>query len=338
MRKYVKWKALPHIKALMFVACASALLLVWAMTGSVTWAQTPRPTLTPGPPSTATPEPRITETPAPTPTSAAKPQASSGYTGPLLRGQVLDLTTGEPTTGVKVVFTTGDVSVEVVSDENGEYAFQHLGTANGVLNVVPSQESGLRPATVDVAVQPKTGVETVVNLGVSPNASAGPPLNPTVELSPSYVSAGDSLTITVVVKNTRPQAISGATVTNWLPDRLVPVSIHSSTGNPYFSDKLAVADLGTLDAGSGAMVEIVARVAGGGRTSATVLKGNVSFFYREDAAGQAPALYNGEAPTVLPVTGVGLPLAGLGLIIVVFAAGLIRRRLRRTEPSSDGVR
>jgi uncharacterized repeat protein (TIGR01451 family) len=248
---------------------------------------------------------------------------------------VYDLVTGEPVSGATVVFTTGGVSVEAPSDENGEYAFLYLGAANGVVNVVPPRGSGFRSVTPDVAVRTKDGVETVVNLGVSSNGGGVPPLLPTVQLTPDYVRAGEAMTITVMVKNTLPHTISGAVITDWLPDRVVPLHILSSAGNPYFSGNLAVAELGTLKAGDGALVTIVVQPAGsGGATSA--LQGKVSFFYRESATGQAQAAghLNGSAPAVLPVTGVGLPVIGLGLILVVLIVGLLRRRMGSTSTSS----
>jgi uncharacterized repeat protein (TIGR01451 family) len=229
---------------------------------------------------------------------------------------------------VSVVFVADGISVEVITNEVGEYAFEHLGSANGVLNVIPPQGSGLKAVTADVAVRPKTGVETVVNLGLTTGGTGGPQIIPSVQLSPNFVGAGETMTITVVVKNTFPHAISDATVTNWLPSRLVPVDIRSSTGNPYFSDNLAIVELGHLDAGSGASVEIVAQ-ATGGRTATAALQGNVSLYYREHSAAQAQSFgqSNGAAPIVLPVTGVGLPVIGLGLIIVLLLTGWMRRRV-----------
>lgn len=312
-------------RTLVLISFIGALVLGWALVGSTAWAQTPRPTLTPVP----------TDALEPTPAPETQPQAPSVYSGPTLRGRVLNLSTGQPESGVTVVFTTGDVSVEALSNESGEYAILNLGAANGVLNAVPSRESGLRPVTTDVAVQSRPGVETVVNLGVSPNGSGAPPLVPMVELSPVSVSAGDMMTISVLVKNTLPQVISDATITNWLPDKVVPVTIHSSTGNPYFSNNLAVVELGVLGAGDGALVEIVAQ-ATGARTATSLLQGKVSFFYREHAAAQARALghSDGAAPTVLPVTGVGLPLMGLGLVLIVLIAGWLRRRMGHGLPTS----
>lgn len=327
----------PLLKALLLVGFGGTLLLGWATMGSTTWAQPERPTLTPVPTSTDTPGPTVTPTataePGPTSIPAAQPQAGAGPAGPNLIGRVINVTTDEPEESVTVVFTTGDVSVETVTDKDGKYAFT-LGTANGILNAIPPAGSGLQAVTSNVAVRPQTGVETVVNLGVSPAGNGAPPLIPRVSLAPDWVSAGQYMTITVLVKNTFPQAISGAMVTNWLPDRLIPVSIHSSTGNPYFSDRLAIVELGHLDAGSGALVEIVAQLASG-QAAATTLQGKVSFFYRDDAAAQAQALgsSNGAAPSVLPVTGMGIPLLGLALIVVVVIVGWLRRRVSRAVPT-----
>lgn len=301
------------------IVCVLGVLLLWSMMiGSTSRAQEPRPTLTPLPPSA---------TPGPT----AEPNAAYTYAGPLLKGQVFNLNTGEPASDVTLVFTAGGVSVEVTSDEYGAYAFPHLGAANGVLNVVPSRGSGLRSVTADVAVRTRTGVETVVNLGVSPNGRDAPPLIPIVQLTPDYVRAGEVMTVTILVKNTLPHAISDAVVTNWLPDSVVPLNIHSSTGNPYFSDNLAVAELGTLDTGGGAWVEIVVQATGGGAAT-SALQGRPSFFFRENAAGQAQAQGQliGTAPTVLPATGVGLPVVGLGLVLFVFLVGLVRRLMGST--------
>ncbi len=333
MRFFIEVRAFSRLKTPVLISFIGALMVGWAMTGTTTWAQTPRPTLTAEP--TVTPIDIPSPDPTATPSPVSQPQAASSNVTPVLRGQVLDLTTGQPVSGVRVVFSTGDASVEAVSDESGAYAFYYLGAINGRLNAIPSPESGLNPVTADVAVQPRTGIDTVVNLGVSPSLGVAPPLIPTIQLSPNYVSAGENLTITVLVKNTLPNPISGAMVTNWLPNRLVPVSIRSSTGNPYFSDNLAIVELGNLDAAGGALVEIVAQVTGGG-TSSSALQGKVSFFYRENVAAQAQAFghTNGTPPTVLPVTGVGLPVVGLGLIVVVVIVGWMRRRIGRTLPVS----
>lgn len=330
MRYCAKAKAHPLAKTFLLVGFVGVLVLGSLTTSSTSWAQEPRPTLTFTPTPTMTPTP--TDTGSPTPAPTVQPQRSV-YTGPVLRGRVINVSTGQTESDIKVVFTTGGISVEVVSDANGEYAFDHLGTANGLLNVVPSRGSGLLPLTVDLAVQPKSGVETVVNLGVTSNGVGTPPLIPTVQVSPNSVGAGEKMTITVLIKNTLPQAISGAVLTDWLPDRLIPVSIHSSTGNPYFSDNLAIVELGKLDAEGGAWVEIVVQVTGG-RTSASALQGRVSFFYREDVAAQAHNGANGIVPTVLPVTGVGLPLIGLALIVLIVMVGWMRRRIGSAPSAS----
>jgi uncharacterized repeat protein (TIGR01451 family) len=245
---------------------------------------------------------------------------------------VINLTTGETESDVTVVFTTGDISVEMVTDESGEYAFE-LGTANGVLNAFPPRELGLRPVTADVAVQPRTGVVTVVNLGVSPDGNGAPPLFPSVKVSPPSARVGELITITVLVKNTFPHAISGAMVTNWLPNGLIPVSVTSSTGNPYFSENMAIVEVGRLDAFAGALVEIVAEVTNS-QAVALAKRSRVSFFFQENAAAQAQAAGNSSsvAPTVLPVTGVGLPLIAVVLIGVVVVAGWLRRRSQYTLP------
>jgi len=315
--------------------------ITWASSGQTVWAQTPRPTFDPTP--TATPEPTPTPgaTAEPAPPPGAIPERSGEpeikvpaytYTGPVLRGQVINLSTRQPVEGVPVVFVTDGVRLEVLSDENGAYVFEHLGTTIGVLNAVPSQGSGLRPVTSDIALQTREGVETVVNLGVTINGVGTPPLIPTVEVAPAVVETNALMTITVWIENTLAHPILGATVTDWLAGQLLPVNISSSAGNPYFSGNLAVVELGTLDAGSGAMVEIVAQVSGG-QTSATALQGKVSFFYREGVAAQALAEANGGLPTVLPVTGVGLPLAGLALLFMVIVVGWLRRRVSGVSPT-----
>jgi uncharacterized repeat protein (TIGR01451 family) len=247
-----------------------------------------------------------------------------------LHGRVVNLITGQGVSDATVVFKTGDASVEKVTNEVGEYAFD-LSTANGVLNVVPPSGSQLKPVTRDVAVQTRTGVETMVNLGVSPNGSGTPPLIPLVKVSPASVRAGDPLTITVMVKNTLPEQISRTMVTMWLPEGLAPVRISSSTGNPYFSDNLAVVELGRLDVGSGALVEIVAQADHSGALG-SALQNTVSLFYVEEVAAQAQAQggLNGSAPTVLPATGVGLPVIGAVLIFVVVLVGWLRRRVVHT--------
>jgi uncharacterized repeat protein (TIGR01451 family) len=329
----IRIKTLAHIKTLMIAATTGALLLSWLAGASTSWAQTPRPTLTPEPTLAPTLTPVPTDEPAPEPTGAPEiaPETMSTYQGPTLKGRVLNLGTGASVADATVIFSTGDVSVEVLSDANGQFAFGYLGTANGTLNVVPPSESGLTAVTTNVGVQPKTGVETVVNLGLRPQGAELPPLIPTIQASPSYVGAGDFVTITIMVKNSLPYPISGATVTDWLPNRVIPVEIHSSTGNPYFSDHLAVVELGSLDAGSGALIEIVAQVSSG-QMSSSVLQGNASFYYRENAAAQplSAGSLNGAVPTVLPVTGVGAPVLALGLVIVVILAGWMRRRVHRT--------
>jgi hypothetical protein len=331
MRYSMLAKKHPAINILILTGLLLGIMWVWS--GQMAWAQTPRPTFDPTP--TPTPTPEITPTPTvtaePTPAPEGKAQAYT-YTGPLLKGRVINVSTGQPQSNVPVVFVVNGISVEVASNENGEYAFENLGTANGLLNAVPARGSGLRPLTSDVAVQTRGGVETVVNLGVTTNGVGAPPLIPSVEVAPASVGANEQMTITVLVKNTLPHTISGAMVTNWLPNRLVPVTIRSSTGNPYFSGNLAIVELGTLDVNSGALVEIVAQVSGG-RTAATALQGKVSFFYREDVAAQALAGANGALPTVLPVTGVGLPLVGLALLVLVMVVGWLRRRMSSASPT-----
>lgn len=324
MNRLTKLKAAPHRKAWILISFVGAMLVGWKLGGNTTWAQTPRPTLTP--------EPTPTVRPSLTPEPVTEPEAPSVSSGPLLKGRVIDVVTDQPVADVSVVFTTGDVSVEEVTGANGEYAFQHLGAANGVLNVVLPRGSGMIPLTTDVGVRTKTGVSTVVNLGVTSTGSGVSPVIPTVQAEPAFVGAGDRMTITVSVKNALPHAITSATITDWLPDRVVPISIQSSTGNPYLNGGLAVVELGRMDAEGGALAEIVVQV-NGGRTSAPALQGTVSFFYKENVASQAGVSggVNGTLPTVLPLTGVGLPVIGLGLIVVVVLVGWMRRRIGRTS-------
>ena len=321
MRPSIKVKTQLLVK--IFLATSLVLAVLGLSAVQTTSAQTPRPTLTPAPTETPTPTPTATAEPTPAPEVETQTYT---YTGPLLRGRVINVATGQPEGAVPVRFVVDGIAVETVSDKDGKYAFEHLGTANGLLNVAPPQGGGLRPMTSDIAVQTRGGVETVVNLGVTTNGVGTPPLVPTVEVAPGSVGAGELMTITVFAKNTLPNAITGAMVTNWLPARLTPVNIKSNTGNPYFSGNLAIVELGTLDPDDGALIEIVAQ-ASGGRTTTTALQGKVSFFYREDVAAQATAGFSNATPTVLPVTGVGLPVAGLVLLAVVVIIGWLRRHI-----------
>lgn len=266
-----------------------------------------RPTI---PPPTATPLPGVG------PTTGLPPS---------LHGIVINWGfRNEPSIPVQV--SGADWRLDTTSDATGYYLFERLGNDVVWLNVVPSEGSNVKPLTTDVAVRPAIGEETIVNLGVYEGSEALPlPVTHTIEASATQVQPGDRVTFTVHIKNNLETPMTHVQLTDYLPAGLGFVSADSDHGPMNYADNLVIVRLGSLKPGDEATVTIVTLVEPDGAES-WELTNRSSLLYRESVATQAAATVtvSGGATSELPVTGVGLPLAALGLGALLVTA----RRLR----------
>lgn len=285
---------------------------------------------TPAPAIGQQPEDRPTiPPPIGTPTPLAGLGATTGLQ-PSLHGIVINWGfRNEPNIPVQV--SGANWYLETTSDEAGHYLFERLGNDVVWLNVVPVEESNVVPLTADVAVRPAIGNETVVNLGVYEGDEPLPlPVDHTMEASAAQSQPGDRVTFTIHVKNNLDTPITHAQLTDYLPAGLGFVSGESDHGPVNYADNLVVADLGNLEPGDETTVTIVTLIEPDGGES-WELTNRSSFLYRESVATQAEvtlAVLSGQTDE-LPVTGIGLPLAGVGLGVILLTARRLRTRSAR---------
>lgn len=277
----------------------------------------------PAPASGQEPEERPTLPPA----TATPPPIPGSNTNlhPSLHGATINWGfRNEP--GVVVQVSGVDWQMDATSDDTGYYFFERLGNDVILLNVVASETDKFKALTTDIAIRPLAGDETIVNLGVYEGKEPLPlPVTHSMEVSAAQVQPGDRVTFSIHVKNNLDTLITHAQLTDYLPAGLGFVSAESDHGSVDYADNLVVAKLGNLDPGSEATVTIVALAQPDGGES-WELTNRSSLLYRESIATQATATITVVAgPTgELPVTGLGLPLAALGLSALLLAARKLR--------------
>jgi uncharacterized repeat protein (TIGR01451 family) len=263
---------------------------------------------------------------------------------------------------VKVRLKGGGWGLETTSDDNGYYYFKGLSADNALLNLALPEGSDLTPMTTDLALRLKGSGQLVINLGLYTGLTTPDlPVDISVSVEPKVAGPGSVVVYTIRATNSLPYGISQALVTDHLPTGLVPVEATVSHSTVEIWDNLVVADIGEMAVGDTAVVIIEARIEDDVMPG-TVIQNRASFIYAESVAAQAmasltiggarptatpaaetptavatptvmetPAVI--ETPTVtttpeppgdLPVTGFGLPIAGLLFALLI----LIVRRLR----------
>lgn len=324
---------LSTLKRFMGLIGLVALLLV-----SLLWIPTPvsgqdpedRPTI---PPPSATPITPGTTPPTPivTPSKTVVPPlpepGSITSLSPSLHGTIINWGfRNEPNVPVRV--SGVDWHLDTASDATGHYLFERLGNDVVWLNIILPDESNVKPLTTDVAVRPAIGRETVINLGVYEGSKAlALPVSHTMEANTAQAQPGDRVTFTIHIKNNLIAPITHAQLTDYLPAGLGFVSADSDHGPVDHADDLVVARLGTIGPDDEATVTIITLVEPDGAESWT-LTNRSSLLYRESIATQASATITVLAGQTneLPVTGIGLPLAALGLGALLLVARRLRTR------------
>ncbi len=301
--------------------------------------------LLPAPAAGQDPENRPTIQP---PTTAPPQAGQTGKLLPSLHGTIINWGfRNEPNVMVRV--SGADWHLDTTSDATGHYLFERLGNDVVWLDVVPPEGSNAKPLTTDVAVRPAVGDETVVNLGVYEGEAPLPlPIAHTMEASPAQALPGDRVTFAVHVKNNLETPITHVQLTNYLPTGLSFVSADSSHGPVEYADGLVVARLGTMGPSDEAEVTIITLVEPHSDES-WELTNRSSLIYREsvvtqatakvavsltaavsdEPSGEAPESVPDESPIMLPVTGIGLPLAGVGLGVFLLAVRWLRTHSAR---------
>jgi len=244
----------------------------------------------------------------------------------------------------KVRLRGGGWDLETTSDDNGYYSFQGLGEGIAFLSPILPEGSALKPMTTDLALRPKGSGQLVVNLGLYTGPAAPTlPVEMSMSVEPKVAGPGSVVVYTIRATNRLAHGISQVLVTDYLPTGLVPVEATVSHSTVETWNNLVIADIGEMAVGDTAVVIIEARIEDND-LAGTVVQNRASFIYAESVAAQAMASLTiggarptarpaAETPTVtttpeppgdLPVTGFGLPVAGLLFALSI----LIARRLR----------
>jgi uncharacterized repeat protein (TIGR01451 family) len=263
---------------------------------------------------------------------------------------------------VKVRLKGGGWELETTSDDNGYYYFKGLSTDTVLLNLALPEGSDLTPMTTDLALRPKWSGQLVVNLGLYAGPTAPTlPVEMSMSVEPEVAGPGSEVVYTIRATNRLAHDISQVLVTDYLPTGLVPVEATVSHSTVEIWNNLVIADIGEMAVGDTAVVIIEARIEDNVMPG-TIIQNRASFIYAESVATQAitPITIGGARPTArpaaetptavatpavmetpavvetpavtttpeppgdLPVTGFGLPIAGLLLALLI----LIARRLR----------
>jgi uncharacterized repeat protein (TIGR01451 family) len=323
-----------------FVAISLSLLWLTPPADAGPALQPPRPTLPSGPPG-GEPEGEDGEPGRPPGTTIHGLVVNWGYQN-------------EPY--VKVRLRGGGWDLETTSDDNGYYSFQGLGEGIAFLRPILPEGSALKPMTTDLALRPKGGGQLVVNLGLYTGPAAPTlPVEMSMSVEPEVAGPGSVVVYTIRATNRLDHGISQVLVTDYLPTGLVPVEATVSHSTVEMWDNLVIADIGEMAVGDTAVVIIKARIEDN-VLPGTVIQNRASFIYAESVAVQAMASLTiggarpiakpaAETPTAvatptvietltvtttpeppgdLPVTGFGLPIAGLLFALSI----LIARRLR----------
>lgn len=269
----------------------------------------------------------------------------------------------------KVSLRGGGWALETFSDDNGYYYFKGLSTDNVFLNLVLPEGSDLTPLTTDLALRTKGSGQLMVNLGFYSSPTAPTlPVEMSMSVEPEVAGPGSVVVYTIRATNRLAHGTSQVLVTDYLPTGLVPIEATVSHSTVEIWDNLVIADLGEMAVGDTAVVIIKARVEDNVMPG-TVTQNRASFIYAESVATQAmasltiggarptakpvaktppavatptfmetPAIIETpmvtatpESPEDLPVTGFGLPIAGILLALLV----LVARLLRPTRPVDE---
>jgi uncharacterized repeat protein (TIGR01451 family) len=280
--------------------------------------------------------PPLPTEPSSHPVGPERPEAEglSGPPGTTIHGLVVNWGYhNEPHT--KIRLRGGGWDLEATSDDNGYYRYQGLSEGIAFLSLVLPEGSALKPMTTDVAVQMKGSGQLVVNMGLYSSPTAPTlPAGVSMSVEPEVAAPGDTVLYTIQATNNLPHGISQVVVTDYLPEDLVPVEATVSHSTVEIWNNLVVADIGEMAVGDTAVVIIEARVKDN-VTPGAVIQNRASFIYAESVAAQAVASLTiggvrpmgtpaPESRRGLPVTGFGLPIAGVLFALLV----LIARQLR----------
>lgn len=233
-----------------------------------------------------------------------------------------------------VTLTGAGWQAENITSSNGRFTFDALGDGVAVLNAVFPADSGLKAMTTDLAVPFAGPVNRVVNLGIYGGAqypTAGLPLDIRLTPDKNEIGPGETISFTVSITNIMPNDIHQVFVTDMFPAELQPTAIETSVGSAWIGDQVAIAELGDLAQGEGAVVRITA-VADPNLDEGDVVVNRAGAFYKESVAMQAEVRLNDEivAPQSLPETGNAL-VAPLIAALVLMGAIVVLRRLRLSQ-------
>jgi uncharacterized repeat protein (TIGR01451 family) len=300
---------------------ASVILMLGASVALAT--SSAEPVNQPPPPPSDTPVP-----PTGVPPTVTPGPGGHGGTGFLavLEGNVWEEgDTFRPLADTKVRYTSGGVSVDVLTDKSGFFRFVNIGPDPGTLDLA---DSNWQSGTGGVIVKPPLGQTLRINLAALPKGkSAASKVTLASSASAASASAGQIVTFTFKVTNGTAGAVSGLTLGDQLPDGLTVAGVATSRGDVIGrGPNLVMVDLNALSAGDSATVNIMALA---NKTAATMQTVNrATLFYREGPAISAQAgMTVAGGPAMLPVTGIGLPIAtAVALVVILLAARWLRAK------------
>ena len=189
--------------------------------------------------------------------------------------------------GITVDLRGGGYQLQQVSTDRGLFVFDGLGQGYALLRPLIPTGQGLKAHTDEVVVPLRCDKPTVANLGIySGDVRPVPPARLIVATDPASVQPGETIDVTLTVRNDLPTAISNAVVTDLFPQRLKPVSITASRGEAVLTDgRMLALWIGQLDAGETVSATVGVRVDPTARQG-EMLANRVSLLYAESMADQ----------------------------------------------------
>lgn len=230
----------------------------------------------------------------------------------------------KPLSGVTVRYTSSGVSVDATTDKRGYWKLLNLGPDAGVFDLADNRwQSG----TGGVILQPPPARKLQANLAALPRGGVlASKVTLSSSASPSYAAAGQKVTFTLKVTNGTQVAISGLTLGDQLPEGMTVAGVTTSRGDVVGqSANVVTVDLNSLAAGDSATVAIVAQV---GQNAKPVSANRLTVFYGEGPAVGNQGAAGSSVLQALPVTGLGLPIAAIAVVVVLAVIVFVARRLR----------
>ncbi len=214
----------------------------------------------------------------------------NGATCASINGQVINWGFG-PQSDIGVKLTTGSWQASATSSSDGSYGIGGLGVGIATL-AVAGMPGELQPLAQNAGIYLNCDYPIIANLALFSGSSVTPPAYLEISAPDQVIAAGDTVKLTLTLKNTLPNDISNVIVTDMMPAGLTAQEITSSpeAASARIVDggadgQLAVVYFDKLAAGAKASIQLVVKVKEG-LSSGTQITNGATLFYRESAADQ----------------------------------------------------